>query len=306
MHEVLLQFHPGIERGYKKTARLNAGADYAETLHRSVRQLHQDLPTEIAEKEAELAGLDAKQAKLEASMEKTREYIRRLNRDQHERSEKEEKRLKTYEARLQKKAAEQAELAGRQEDERRALEGLVATLATRAQRVVAREVVADRRKAEQGQREEAVTQRETAVADRVEAVRIERKFLAAAGAELIAREQAVETDKAKVTRVKDAYEAGLAGLESVVDEIATGTMRVNPDTGKVAMASQKALRAMPQSLRNRLLEPALRLVRMLHEAEGRSQRLGRLIERVKEWLGRDDLTHEARREGERIRRDLGM
>ncbi|RWR03986.1 plasmid recombination protein [Paenirhodobacter populi] len=43
-HAVMSGFCPGIERGRRKRDRLEAGADYADTLHRSVRQLHQDIP----------------------------------------------------------------------------------------------------------------------------------------------------------------------------------------------------------------------------------------------------------------------
>ncbi|ETX12923.1 hypothetical protein OCH239_15405 [Roseivivax halodurans JCM 10272] len=45
--EIMQQYEPGIERGHRKWDRIEAGADYPDTLHRSVRELHQDLPVEI-------------------------------------------------------------------------------------------------------------------------------------------------------------------------------------------------------------------------------------------------------------------
>lgn len=45
--EIMQKYEPGIERGHRKWDRIEAGADYPDTLHRSVRELHQDLPTEI-------------------------------------------------------------------------------------------------------------------------------------------------------------------------------------------------------------------------------------------------------------------
>ena len=45
--EVMQRYHPGIERGYRKRDRIAAGADYADTIHRSVRELHHDLPVEL-------------------------------------------------------------------------------------------------------------------------------------------------------------------------------------------------------------------------------------------------------------------
>ncbi|MDT0684516.1 plasmid recombination protein [Roseicyclus sp. F158] len=45
--EIMQQYEPGIERGHRKWDRIEAGADYPDTLHRSVRELHQDLPAEL-------------------------------------------------------------------------------------------------------------------------------------------------------------------------------------------------------------------------------------------------------------------
>lgn len=45
--EIMQQYEPEIERGHRKWDRIEAGADYSHTLHRSVRELHQDLPTEL-------------------------------------------------------------------------------------------------------------------------------------------------------------------------------------------------------------------------------------------------------------------
>jgi len=45
--EVMQSYHGEIERGHRKWDRIAAGAEYPETLHRSVRELHYDLPLEI-------------------------------------------------------------------------------------------------------------------------------------------------------------------------------------------------------------------------------------------------------------------
>lgn len=58
--EVMGRHAPGIERGRSKQDRLKAGASPAEVVNRSVAQLHDELPIEIAEKEARLAELNAK------------------------------------------------------------------------------------------------------------------------------------------------------------------------------------------------------------------------------------------------------
>ncbi|NDK36789.1 plasmid recombination protein [Rhodovulum sulfidophilum] len=45
--EIMRRYHPEIERGHRKWDRIAAGADYPDTLHRSVRELHYDLPGEL-------------------------------------------------------------------------------------------------------------------------------------------------------------------------------------------------------------------------------------------------------------------
>ncbi|MBL3596094.1 plasmid recombination protein [Rhodovulum sulfidophilum] len=45
--EIMQRYHPEIERGHRKRDRIEAGADYADTIHRSVRELHHDLPAEL-------------------------------------------------------------------------------------------------------------------------------------------------------------------------------------------------------------------------------------------------------------------
>lgn len=58
--EVMGRHAPGIERGRSKLDRLQAGATPAEVINRSVAQLHDELPFEIAAKEAQLAELDGR------------------------------------------------------------------------------------------------------------------------------------------------------------------------------------------------------------------------------------------------------
>lgn len=70
--EVMGRHAPGIERGTAKQTRLDQGEDYAATLNRSVKQLHEDLPIEIAAKKAELAELIEKARKNEALAQKAR------------------------------------------------------------------------------------------------------------------------------------------------------------------------------------------------------------------------------------------
>ncbi|OSP55621.1 hypothetical protein BV911_07085 [Pseudoruegeria sp. SK021] len=110
--EVMQRYHPGIQRDHRKTDRLAAGADFADTLHRSVKQLHRDLPEEIAEKEARLEALRREASELEESAANTRRHMEKLTR-KSALNEKEEKRLQVYAARSSKKEEEMAEVAAR-------------------------------------------------------------------------------------------------------------------------------------------------------------------------------------------------
>jgi hypothetical protein len=143
------------------------------------------------------------------------------------------------------------------------------------------------------------------VAEQVKVI-ANRNRLRAAEIELSEREQVATNKATEADRTKADYDKGIAGLESILTEIADGTIRINLATNEVTMANPEPLRAMPRSLRERLAAPALRLVRMIHATEQRFIRLGKMMERVREWLGREDLTIEARKEGEEIDRDFRM
>jgi DNA repair exonuclease SbcCD ATPase subunit len=97
--EVMGRYAPGIERGKSRMERLTAGADYSDTVHRSVRELHRDLPAEIEAKRKVVTDLSAAE---DAAKERVDEMRRRVD-DLHARaalSAKEVKRLAVYEKRL--------------------------------------------------------------------------------------------------------------------------------------------------------------------------------------------------------------
>ena len=66
--EIMGRHAPGIERGRSKLDRLKAGATPAEVVNRSVAQLHDELPFEIAQLEAEIAAKKEQSASLDADI----------------------------------------------------------------------------------------------------------------------------------------------------------------------------------------------------------------------------------------------
>lgn len=91
--EVMARYAPGIERGKDKWVRIDEGEDFAATVNRSVKQLHEDLPAEIAAKEAELAEA---QAKLQTNLDR----LAKAEKQATEEGEKARKRAETYERRV--------------------------------------------------------------------------------------------------------------------------------------------------------------------------------------------------------------
>ncbi|WP_108399061.1 plasmid recombination protein [Devosia submarina] len=101
--EIIAQFAPQIQRGHKKYDRLKAGANFSDTVHRSVKQLHEDLPQEIETRKLALAKLNKNIAATEAKLAEETEDQARL-----------QKRLATYQDRLARQTAELDELQATQ------------------------------------------------------------------------------------------------------------------------------------------------------------------------------------------------
>lgn len=120
LHEELRAFMPDLERGRSRKARADAGAAPHELVHRSVDELHIDLPFEIAEKRRELAALEEKIRTNEVRAEKARIKAEA----EGDRAAKALKNVETYERR----AAEARETAEGLEALVRGLEGLLERL----------------------------------------------------------------------------------------------------------------------------------------------------------------------------------
>lgn len=98
---------PEIERGRSVAERLQAGAVRADTIHKSVRQLHADLPAEIAAKRAEITeaearmnALTAEEVEAAARVQEMRGRVLRLE-EKETLTTAEVKRLATYRKRLE-------------------------------------------------------------------------------------------------------------------------------------------------------------------------------------------------------------
>ena len=120
--KVMQRFCPEIERGTRYGARLAAGADFADVVHKSVKQLHRELPSDLAAKQAQLSNLVAAEAAAQARVEEMQARVQKLV-QKAALSAQEAKRLETYRNRLEDRltalqAAQDASEAARREAER--------------------------------------------------------------------------------------------------------------------------------------------------------------------------------------------
>jgi polyhydroxyalkanoate synthesis regulator phasin len=136
--EVMSRHCPGIERGNRKYDRLAAGEDYAATVHKSVRQLHHDLPLEIARLEQDREALQASLPELTARVDEMRDRVAKLEAEaaDQELTAAKVKRLRVYRDRLTDRVrdleARQGELDAVQTEHDR-LQRAVKTLEDRAE-----------------------------------------------------------------------------------------------------------------------------------------------------------------------------
>jgi PAS domain-containing protein len=125
--QAIAEFAPQIVRGKPKAQRIADGEPRSKTVHRSVQQLHSDLPQEISEKAAEIEKLQGRIAKMRAKEKLTAANVRTLA---------------TYERRLKERLAQM-------EEKQRALANHARAL--------------QEQQAEQAARETALAEREAAV-----------------------------------------------------------------------------------------------------------------------------------------------
>ena len=99
----------GITRGEKIGKRVERGDDYSKTIHRSVRQLHSDLPKELEAAREKVSEMEVRVEKTETKLNQVREKLAQeesKNKTLEKERAKLEKRLKDYEKRLEDRTAE--------------------------------------------------------------------------------------------------------------------------------------------------------------------------------------------------------
>ncbi|WP_338064699.1 plasmid recombination protein, partial [Tropicibacter alexandrii] len=195
--EVMSRHCEGIERGNRKYDRLAAGEDYAATVHKSVRQLHHDLPLEIQALEQKREALQADLPELETRVEEMQGRVAKLEAEAADRelTAAKVKRLRVYRDRLSDRVrdleARQGELEALQAKHDR-LTGEVKTLEDRAEVAKRKRVRAEGGARRASERAAEADRRVLAVEGREARLRASEAALRASEEVLENREQDVE------------------------------------------------------------------------------------------------------------------
>jgi hypothetical protein len=237
--EIMGKYCPEIERGTRYGDRLAAGADFADVVHKSVAQLHRELPRDIERKRAQLAELELAETEARARMIEMQGRVDKL-REKGELTAKEVKRLQTYEQRLTDRvadfeAAERASQAIRAEQER--LAGLAAEDRRRDEEAAAQ--AREDRQADEAASRAVIAEAETAraVIERAEAMGVAVEALAVETAnETIYRRDGkiVMADPSKVKLAMPEIRPAVVAAADHGDRVRTHRAQVEADRGEIA------------------------------------------------------------------------
>lgn len=271
--EIMARHCPGIERGNRYGDRIAAGADFADTLHKSVKELHRTLPADLDAKRAKLADLALAETDAAARVDEMRGRVEKLA-EKADLTEKEVKRLATYEKRLadrlvELRAAEEASEAARVEADR------LADLA---------------RTDRQGEevKAEKIRAKTAAVVDAVSSLTEE------VSARTIRRTPEGKITAAQPDRIKPAMPEIRPALVAAADFV-TGMDAARSDLA----ADQKELAAGQRDL----IDGQMELMKAGEEIHSLRKKLKQALSMVVGWLRRPELADDMRREGQELVKD---
>jgi hypothetical protein len=300
--EVMQRYAPDIERGQKKKARLEAGANYADTLHRTVKELHNDLPQEKAMLEADIDALSQDIIEKEQSAQKTQAHLNQLK-TKAELAEKERKREETYivtrQASIEKDQRRIADLEIRKDlnakEEKR--------LGVYRARLVKKITVLKDIQTQQQEQNEDLQRREALLAEAesrnaVATQELDEKIIET---ERNAAQASAAINEAEIS--KATYETAITAVEVIADEMVSGTIRATPNG--IIIENPNPIMAAPKPVRQRLTKLVHQYLDMQKAWDKRTTWINEMVGKIQWWLGRDDLTEDARNDGNEIVEDYG-
>lgn len=272
--EIMARHCPGIERGNRYGDRLAAGADFADTIHKSVKELHRTLPADLAAKRAVLADLAQAETDAQIRVDEMQGRVDKLI-GKAELSDKEVKRLQTYEKRLADRVAE-LEKAQAVSEAARAEADRLADLAR-----------TDRQDEEA--RAEKIRDKVSAVTDAVSSLAEE------ISAGTISRLPDGKIMSKAPERLKPAFPEIRPTVQAAADlatSIGADRASLNEERSQLAEGQRE------------LMKGQMQLMQDAEEIETLRQRLHKALRRVVSWLKRPELAEDIKEEGTGLVEDL--
>lgn len=238
--EIMARHCPGIERGRRYGDRIAAGADFRDTLHKTVHQLHNELPHDLAAKraevekaEAEAAAARERQAKNERLAEAARLKLAEAVQADQGRAEKAAKNLAIYERRAQEAQNAVAEAESRRSAlcaDIECLSGQAGTVKAELEAMAAqKEAMAVERAELEAERKAIAAEKEAMLAERaanldqakawVERIKAERADLVIERTHLAAERAKLEADQAKLAAERAQVGGLLQRLGAMVERV---------------------------------------------------------------------------------------
>lgn len=270
-----------IERGNKKQDRLAAGGNYAETVNKSVKQLHRELPLELERLQGEIAAAAAKKQDVEVSAAKARRLLAKLE-GKRALSEAEIKRAVVYKTRLKRKEAE--------------LTALDAQMALRQQALSAAEKAILTR--EQSLAQERIAQSEKEENLRLSAQMIDRRAQ-------VVKAEAEEVQKKRTEVEEKEKEAGrmIGAMEAAVDGLTNGAINFDLEEQRLKVDDLTPFKGLPEGFRQRFSRAVSQLAEVIAVTRKKALWVDQMIGRVRGFFGRDDVKEEVRKGAKRLGED---
>lgn len=311
--QVMGSHAPGIERGRSISERLAAGAHFPNTVHKSVTELHQTLPADLAARRAQVDQAKDDALKAQARVDEMQARVDKLTAKETDLTAKEAKNLAIYEKRLADRQ-EEALKAERAAEEAKAEVDRLTDMANHA-RAAAEKAEKDREIAEVA----AVSIRDKAVSD-AEAARLQSERETAVAQSKVQKAEA-DASAIREKAAKDADAAAAAFLALAI-QIRAGTI-TQDERGKIVTADSASLRPGGPVLIEtaRMVLPLVSAAQVAkeeaaadraaaaaerQEVAGLRQTLMDLVGKVQQFLRRPDVSRhmKAHEDGQSLTRDV--
>ena len=264
------RYCPLIERGNKKQDRLAAGGNYAETVNKSVKQLHRELPQDLENLKQKVAATAAEIEDLEASAAKTRRHLKALE-GERVLSEKKIKRAAVYKTRLEKKEAELAALDAQMALRQQALEAAEKALLSGQQSLVQQRSV-------QSQKEENLRRGAEMIEQRARGVKAEA--------------EKVRKKKEEVKKREEVADRMVGAMEAAVDGLTAGSIRFDLDEQRLKVDDLTPFKGLPEGFRQRFSRAVSQLAEVIAVTRRKAQWVDQMIGKVRGFFGREDVREE--------------